>query len=237
MQQGLKSVYHNIAKRYELANHLLTFGLDSLWRKRAVKTAVSNLPDGRLNGDLRVLDMCSGTGETASMLVEASPDGTQIFAADYSPEMLEVAQSKKNALRIEFTRADANLLPFPDSFFDVVTITFALRNLHPTKEAFLECLGELFRVLKNGGALVTLETSQPKNSFVRKLFQIYVKALVYPLGRFATANAAGFKYLSSSILKFYPAEELKTALLSAGFSEVRFKRMTFGAVALHVSKK
>ena len=175
MSEGVRKIFAEVPRTYELVNHLLTFGMDMVWRRRAVRIAVKD-------GGSRWLDVCSGTGETAAYLSRRAPAGTEVFAADFSEPMLRQAAMKPEAGRIEFLRAEADDLPFDDNSLDLVTISFATRNINTSRNGLLRCFREFHRVLKPGGRFVNLETSQPSSRLLRSLLHVYVRLVVRRLG-------------------------------------------------------
>ena len=237
MIKGIQKFYSQISGSYELMNSLLTFGLDAYWRKKAVKMAIKRSPRAG-----RILDMCSGTGQTAAALRQSLPstNNTQIIAADFSHHMLEIAMDrtdKKGLHHIYFTLTDAINLPFADNMFDLITVTFATRNLAAAPGHLFKSFREFYRVLKPGGWFLNLETSQPPVKFIKRLFHLYVKLTVAPVGRRISGSKASYVYLSNSIRSFYSAKELAEILYKAGFETVTWKNLLFGAVALHQARK
>lgn len=230
MNAGLQKIFAEISKRYELTNHVFTFGLDILWRKRAARTAASG-------GGSMWLDICSGTGETALALKRLAPPGTVIVSADFCLPMLKVATAKPEARDIMFAVSDATALPFPDESFDLVTVSFATRNLNADRGALVRTFEEFRRVLKKGGRFVNLETSQPASRPIRWMFHAYVGLLVRSAGRLIAGSKAGYTYLARSIPVFYDANGLSDIIKEAGFSDVTFERLFFGAAAIHKAIK
>lgn len=231
MNKGIQEFYSRIWGSYELINTILTLGLDARWRSKAVKRAVE--PNHRPG---RFLDICSGTGQTALNLAKRLPSTAQIFAADFSHPMLKTAAAKtrqKGLKNISFTLTDAIHLPFENNSFDMIVITFATRNLDSKPGHLLKAFREFHRVLKPGGSFLNLETSQPPIRMVRRLFHLYVKLTVKPVGRLISGSGPSYAYLSNSIRDFYSARELETILYEAGFETVEYKNLLFGAAALH----
>ncbi len=226
----LLRVYARIAGTYERANRLLTLGLDRRWRRRAVRLAVAG-------GGRDWLDVCTGTGETAAALARLAPPGTRVHAADFSEAMLAVARRKPGAERVAFHLAEAGALPFADGSMDLVTVSFATRNLDAGREALVRRFAEIRRVLRPGGRFVSVESSQPPWRVVRACRDRYVRLAVRALGRRPSGCDDGYAYLASSIRRFRPAEELALLLEEAGFTDVRLRRLLFGAAAVHLAVK
>lgn len=230
MKKGVQRIYAEVYRSYELVNHVLTLGLDVLWRRKAARLAP------KCQGSYW-LDVCSGTGEMAQFLSKQAGDNTKIVAVDFSLPMLAEARAKKHMEKVLFSIGDAGVLPFSDSFFDLVTISFATRNINPGKQGLISYLSEFRRILKPGGILIHLETSQPRLKLLRKLFHTYVKLVVKPVGTFLSGSRAGYAYLSFTIPRFYPAEELAQHMQEAGFSRVYYRRFFFGIAAIHHASK
>ncbi|HVP35905.1 MAG TPA: ubiquinone/menaquinone biosynthesis methyltransferase [Terriglobales bacterium] len=230
MKEGIRKIFSEVPDTYELVNHILTFGMDILWRKKASQIAVGG------NGNMW-LDVCSGTGEMAVYLKRLAPKGTKVFACDFSFPMIQKAMVKKEASEITFIVSDINNLPFPNNTFDLVTISFAVRNINLDREKFIQALKEINRVLKPGGRFVAVETSQPKSKIIRKLFHVYISLAVKPIGQLISGSKSAYIYLSSTIPRFYPAEEFAEIIRQTGFGEVTFKRLLFGVTAIHRAVK
>ncbi|HOW84378.1 MAG TPA: ubiquinone/menaquinone biosynthesis methyltransferase [Candidatus Aminicenantes bacterium] len=226
----LREIFGEIAGSYERVNRVLTLGLDRGWRRRAARRAARG-------GGSRWLDVCSGTGEMARDLARLAPAGTEIAAVDFSLPMLARARTKPGLERTGFVLGDVKRLPFPDATFDLVTISFATRNINISRPILEATFREFLRVLRPGGRFVNLETSQPAVPVVRALFHAYVGILVRRVGWRMSGALAGYAYLASSIRAFYGPGELAGILLGAGFDEVAFERLFFGAAAIHVSRK
>jgi len=230
MSRFIQKMFTEVPRTYKLLNHLLTFGQDIFWRRRAARAAAAG-------GGTLWLDACSGTGDMAACLSHLAGDGTNIVAADFSFPMMSKAMEKSNAKRIRFTLADVGCLPFQDNCFDVIIISFATRNINLTKDNLLKCLEEFYRVLKPDGQFVNLDTSQPKFAPIRWMFHLYIKATVRPIGRLISGSDPAYTYLSHSMHHFYRPEKLAEIIRQAGFCEVRFNRMLFGAAAIHQAIK
>jgi demethylmenaquinone methyltransferase / 2-methoxy-6-polyprenyl-1,4-benzoquinol methylase len=226
MNKGVQKIFSEVPKTYELINHILTLGFDILWRRKAAKTGI------RAGGSIWI-DVCTGTGETVRNLSALAKNKNHIFAADFSLPMLAEAISKSKDKSINFVASDIQKLPFDDNTFDLVTISFATRNINLNRATLTQCLIEFLRILKPGGLFVNLETSQPSLTLIRKLFHLYIRIFIKPIGVFISGSKKGYAYLSHTIPRFYPADELADILLDAGFVKVEFERMFFGIAAIH----
>jgi demethylmenaquinone methyltransferase/2-methoxy-6-polyprenyl-1,4-benzoquinol methylase len=229
MKKGVQKIYQEVAPTYELVNHILTWGFDIRWRKRAVKTTSA------LRGGLW-MDVCSGTGELAQALAR-SRDDVQVLALDFSLPMLEQASRKKGLEQGMFGLGDVTRLPFADNTFDLITISFATRNLNPNPVYLSTCLQEFCRVLKPGGTFLNLETSQPRPQWLRRLFHLYIRTVVKPVGYLFSGSKAGYKYLAHTIPRFHGAEEFASILKEVGFDQVRVISLLWDIAAIHLAVK
>lgn len=230
MNQPIQEMFTKVPQTYRFLNHVLTLGQDTIWRRRAARIAASG-------GGTRWLDACGGTGEMATCLSHLVTDGASIIVADFSLSMMGKAMEKSEAKHIAFTMANVSHLPFQDNSFDAITISLATRNLNISQNNLLKCLREFHRVLKPSGRFVNLETSQPRFAPIRWMFHLYVKATVGPIGRLVSGSDTAYTYLSHSMCHFYSPEELAKIIRQAGFCEVSFNRMLFGAAAIHKAIK
>lgn len=230
MRKGVQKLYKDVASTYETVNHLATFGLDILWRKKAVK-GISN------TWGKRWLDVCCGTGEMTENLAERAKNDTRIYSVDFSYEMISYAKGKQYKRRIVFVLAEVGNLPFPDETFDLVTISFSTRNLNLTRDEMLRHLTEFYRVLKPQGKFLNLETSQPSARLLRQAFHFYVRKIVEPLGSFISGSTSGYRYLAYTIPRFYGRDEFTELLRQIGFSKVESQSLLFGIAAIHSAHK
>ena len=230
MSKFIQKLFTEVPHTYKLLNHLLTFGQDIVWRRRAARIAAAS-------GGTLWLDACSGTGDMATCLSQVVKNGTYIVAVDFSLPMMSKAVKSSKVKLVAFTLADVSRLPFQDNCFDGIIISFATRNINLTKDNLLKCLQEFYRVLKPDGQFVNLDTSQPKFAPIRWMFHLYIKAAVRPFGRLISGSDTAYTYLSHSMRHFYSPEKLAEIIHQAGFCEVSFNRMLFGAAAIHTAIK
>ncbi len=226
----VQRIFSQVPARYELVNHILTFGLDTVWRKRAARIAA--MVDGG-----QWADMCTGTGEMAVYLSRLAPKGTRIYAIDFSPFMLEEASKKREAEHISFVYSDVKALPFPNESFDLITMSFATRNVNLNRDVLVRSFAEFYRVLKQRGRFVNLETSRPSFWAIRKCFDLYIKLFVKLTGSRISGSRAAYAYLAKTIPRFYPPEELTNIMRQAGFEKVTFQRHLLGVTAIHQGMK
>ena len=229
MGKAVQKIFSAVPHSYELVNHVLTFGLDMVWRRKAAKIAATG-------GGATWIDVCTGTGEMAVYLSRLAKK-TTVVAADFSIPMIRKATTKPEARQIAFILGDVRTLPFRDGTFELVTISFATRNINISRDILMRHFREFYRILKPGGRLVNLETSQPSSRLVRGLFHLYVRLAVRRLGGIISGSRAGYAYLAHTIPRFYSADELVDIMGQAGFVKVRFYRTMFGVAAIHKAVK
>lgn len=213
-------MFDEVAHAYDKTNDLLSFGQSHYWRwqlRRKVKPQVGE----------RILDIAAGTG-TSSMALKRP--GVSVVAADFSKGMLEAG--KKRYPEIEFRFADAMNLPFREGEFDVVTMSFGLRNVQDRSKA----LSEFFRVLKPGGRLVICEFSTVSGP-LGLLYRFYLRRVLPKLSALLSKNPAAYDYLSESILAWPNQAQLAKDISAAGFEKTGWKNLTLGVVALHEGRK
>lgn len=226
MKKSIDKIYSEVAGTYEIVNHILTFGLDRLWRRKAAHIAASS-------GGAHWLDVCSGTGEMAQNLIRRAPQHVRMTAVDGSLSMLAAAGRKPMLKTAVLCVADVGFLPFPPCSFDLITISFATRNLNPHEQGLTAYLQEFCRVLKPGGLFINLETSQPRIPLLKRLFHLYVRWAVKPVGILFSGSRAGYSYLAYTLPRFYSAPELSRLMKNAGFQQIKFSRLFLGVAAIH----
>lgn len=227
---AIAGFYDGIYLFYEAANSFLTFGLDLWWRRRAARIARAAAPGAGL-----ALDVCCGTGDFSRALLRAFGPGLRLTGADLSEAMLSSAARKVPGVTL--VRAEAKQLPFPDGAFDLLTISFATRNLNLDRASMLAALREFRRVLKPGGVFVNLETTRPENRLLWAGMRVYVKLLIGLLNLLSPKSRSSYTFLRNTILNFYGAGEFSALLLEAGFSSASHSALFPGAVAVHTAKK
>jgi demethylmenaquinone methyltransferase/2-methoxy-6-polyprenyl-1,4-benzoquinol methylase len=213
------AMFDQVAETYDLTNDLLSFGQDRAWRRVVAKLVSAKSGQS-------ILDLAAGTG--SSSVVFAKP-GVRVVAGDFSEGMLAVG--RKRHPQLEFVFADATNLPFKDDEFDAVTISFGLRNVVNTSAA----LKQMLRVTKPGGKLVICEFSRVTNPVLRPLYNFYLNRLLPAFSRLASKTPEAYSYLSESILAWPNQQELAELIAEAGWTQVGFKNLTFGVVAVHTA--
>jgi demethylmenaquinone methyltransferase/2-methoxy-6-polyprenyl-1,4-benzoquinol methylase len=217
-------MFNAIAPGYDRMNRLMTFGQDRRMRSQLLRMA-------ELRPGMAVLDLACGTGDLALAIGKSLPE-VRVVAADFSTAMLELARSRPGAQAIQWIEADAHSLPFADASFDRVLFGFLLRNV----EDEASVLREIFRVLKPGGAMLSLDTTPP--SGLPALLLACWFALVIPLlARLTRTDRSAYRYLYDSTTAFHPPEQLAANMAAAGFHRVSFHSMALGAIALHRAER
>ena len=232
--EHLHRVFTAVPPRYDLINHVMTFGLDIRWRRLAVQALLEGDPE-------KILDLGCGTGDLAITIAKSANSAVKVTGLDFSPPMLDIAREKAANFgvgdRINLVHGDAGNMPFPDGYLDRVGISFAFRNLtykNPLRERYL---GEIVRVLKPGGKFVIVESSQPSNPAIKPLFHVFLKGFVAPVGSMISRNKEAYRYLATSVSNFFTPAEVRQMLLKAGFSSVAYRPLVFGTAGIHVSVK
>lgn len=228
-------LFATIARRYDLLNDILSFGLHRRWKRLLVDLA------GVQPGD-RALDLCCGTGDIAFALGRR---GAEVVGADFSGAMLAVARARKSKVqslksdvgtarpRVEFLRGDAQQIPFLDNSFDIVTVGYGLRNLASWEAG----LREMQRVAKPGGRLLVLDFGKPDNALWRKLYFAYLRTLVPLFGRLFCGDAAAYAYISES-LEHYPAQHgVAAKMRELGLVEVRTLNLLGGIMSISSAER
>jgi demethylmenaquinone methyltransferase/2-methoxy-6-polyprenyl-1,4-benzoquinol methylase len=218
---AVRRLFGAIARRYDLANHLLSGGLDFWWRHRAAKIVRAWKP-------ARVLDLATGSGDLALALAKACPDA-EVLGADFCLPMLLTARRKGVANLIQ---ADGMSLPLPDAAFDAVTIAFGLRNM----ESWQRGLAEIARVLRPGGHILVLDFSIPRPPF-RAPYRFYLHRILPLFARLLTGDRGAYEYLGASIEKFPTGAAMNALIEAAGFTEARCEPLTGGVVSLYTARR
>jgi demethylmenaquinone methyltransferase/2-methoxy-6-polyprenyl-1,4-benzoquinol methylase len=218
----VRGMFGRIAGRYDLANHLLSYNLDRLWRRHTVRRVRHILA----RPEARVLDICCGTGDLTIAL--GNGGRATVLGSDFCHPMLVEARKKRPGARI--FEADALSLPVRDGSLDLITVAFGFRNL-TNYEAGLR---EMRRALGPGGVAAILEFSQPRNALFGAMYHFYSRRILPWIGGMLTGSRDAYRYLPESIRKFPTAPELAEAMRAAGFGNVQYEYLTGGAVALHL---
>ncbi|MEO6019014.1 MAG: demethylmenaquinone methyltransferase [Knoellia sp.] len=219
--RDVAAMFDDVAERYDVTNDVLSLGQDRLWRRAVIRAVDAKAGE-------RVLDIAAGTGTSSEPFADK---GVHVVPADFSLGMLHVGKKRREDLG--FTAADAMKLPFADASFDVVTMSFGLRNVADTDAA----LAEFVRVTKPGGRLVVCEFSQPVNGPFRKVYSEYLMEALPRVARKVSSNPESYVYLAESIQAWPDQKALAARVAQAGWGDVAWRNLTGGIVALHRAVK
>ena len=228
--ENVRTMFDRIVPRYDLMNHIMTFGMDIPWRDLVARKAAT--VDGRTSA--HVLDVATGTGDVAFAIRRAGAE--RVTGLDFSPEMIAAAKAKLAGSGVEgvsFVEGDAMALPFADGTFDATTVSFGLRNMPDYGAA----VAEMSRVLRPGGRFLCLEMTPLRNPVLKVPFQAYFEHVVPVVGGVLSGDREAYAYLPKSVAAFPPAPELARIMREAGLEDVRWIGLGFGTVALHIGTK
>jgi demethylmenaquinone methyltransferase/2-methoxy-6-polyprenyl-1,4-benzoquinol methylase len=227
----IRTMFGNIAPRYDLLNHLLSLNIDRYWRRRTTRLAPAD-------GDGPVLDVCTGTGDLALAYHKATGGRVPIVGTDFCLPMLVSARKKalrrRVSQRIRFLEADTQRLPFPNDTFQLTAVAFGLRNVTDTDRG----LAEMARVTRRGGKVVILEFSRPRHWLFGRLYRAYFRWLLPAIGQAVSrSRESAYNYLPASVMEFPDGEALADRMRGHGLREVRWHPLTFGIATLYVGVK
>ena len=226
--EQVERMFDHIAPAYDRLNRLMSLGIDRSWRRTALKWLRPYRPQ-------QMMDVATGTGDFA-LLACRMLRPQSLVGTDISEGMMQVARHKAReaglAARIDFQREDCEALTFSDASFDAVTVAFGIRNFEHLDRG----LREMCRVLRPGGHLVILELSTPDRPPMKQLYRIYSR-LIPLMGRLVSHDRSAYTYLPQSIRAFPQGEVMSESIRRAGFSDVRFRRLTFGVCTLYMATK
>lgn len=225
----VEAMFDNIATTYDTLNHRLSWDIDRLWRRRAIKALREHHP-------MTVLDIATGTGDFAILAAEMLKPRS-IIGADISEGMMQVGREKviERGLEgiIKFKREDCLNLSFESDAFDAVTAAFGIRNFQDLEKG----LREMYRVLKDGGMLCIIELTSPVCFPMKQLFRIYSHTVLPVYGKLISHDSSAYSYLTKTIEAFPQGETMVDVLRKIGFSEATFTRLTFGVCTLYLARK
>ncbi|EAR55268.1 ubiquinone/menaquinone biosynthesis methyltransferase [Photobacterium sp. SKA34] len=219
-------VFHSVAAKYDIMNDLMSMGIHRVWKRFTIDC--SGVRKGQ-----RVLDLGGGTGDLTAKFSRIVGETGQVILADINNSMLNVGRSKLRDSgivgNVGYVQANAEELPFPDNYFDCITISFCLRNVTDKDKA----LRSMYRVLKPGGRLLVLEFSKPSLEPLSKIYDAYSFHLLPKMGEIIANDAESYRYLAESIRMHPDQETLKGMMDEAGFDQTSYYNLTGGIVALH----
>ena len=227
--QQVEAMFDNIAPTYDTLNHRLSWDIDKGWRRKAIHQLAPFLPQS-------ILDIATGTGDFA-ILAARMLRPKKLIGADISEGMMEIGRQKVRKAGLErvicFEREDCTSLSYADDTFDAVTAAFGIRNFANLDKG----LSEMCRVLRKGGHLSIVELTTPVSFPMKQLFRIYSHTVLPVYGRIISKDSSAYSYLTKTIEAFPQGEVMVGILKKAGFSEARFKRLTFGICTMYFATK
>lgn len=218
-------MFNNIAPRYDLLNHLLSMGIDKIWRRKVIQIL-------RQSPCPRVLDVATGTGDMAIAIHRRLK--VSVTGLDLSEQMLNVARQKvarRQLTDVTLVQGDSEGLPFDSSSFDAVTVAFGVRNFENLEQG----LREMKRVLVPGGRMLVLEFSKPSVFPVKQLFRFYSSTILPFLGGLISKDRAAYDYLPQSVEQFPEGEDFMAVLRAVGMAQIRQYRLSFGIATIYFS--
>lgn len=225
-QTMVAKVFHSVASKYDLMNDLMSFGIHRVWKRYTIEAS-------GVRRNQRVLDLAGGTGDLTAKFSRLVGENGEVVLADINDSMLKMGREKLRdhgiVGNVSYVQANAEELPFPDDYFDCITISFGLRNVTDKAKA----LRSMFRVLKLGGRLLVLEFSKPVLDPLSKIYDAYSFHILPRIGQVIVNDADSYRYLTESIRMHPDQETLKGMMEEAGFDQVSYTNMTGGIVALH----
>jgi len=223
----VRTMFDAIARRYDLLNRVLSGGIDQSWRRKAIEML-------RPENPRRVLDLATGTADLAIQAMTLEPD--RVVGVDLSAQMLDVGRSKVQSRglsdRVSLLQGDAENLGFADGEFDAVLVAFGVRNFGNLARG----LEEMRRVLRPGGCAVILEFSHPTAFPIKQGYALYSRYILPRLGGAISGDSGAYRYLPDSVAAFPDGEEFLARMESAGFSDLRARRLTFGIASLYFGR-
>ncbi|MBO9128245.1 demethylmenaquinone methyltransferase [Bacillus sp. 165] len=228
-EERVHDVFEKIYKKYDVMNSVISFQRHIQWRKKTMQ--IMGVPKGA-----SALDVCCGTADWTIALADAVGPTGKVYGLDFSKNMLSVGEQKVAALelkQVKLIHGNAMQLPFEDNTFDFVTIGFGLRNVPD----YMHVLKEMTRVVKPGGKVVCLETSQPTMLGVRQLYLLYFRFLMPLFGKVFAKSYKEYSWLQESASSFPGMRELANMFEDAGLENIKVKPFTFGVAAMHLGFK
>ena len=225
----IATMFDKISPKYDVLNHLLSFNIDKVWRRKTAKTVAQFYPQ-------TILDLATGTADLAIQLAKHNPQ-THIIGMDISEKMLEIGKAKitKNGLesQIELRLGDAANLPFDDNTFDAVTVAFGVRNFENLNQG----LAEISRVLMPSGQVFILEFSMPEKLPIKQAYRLYFKHILPKIGQWVSKDTSAYSYLPASVEKFPQPDAFIEILSSFGLENCKAKTLTSGIATLYSAQK
>jgi demethylmenaquinone methyltransferase / 2-methoxy-6-polyprenyl-1,4-benzoquinol methylase len=223
-KQKVRKIFDSIAGKYDFLNHLLSFGVDKYWRRKALKLS-------KVGSDSFLLDVACGTGDVA---IEAYKQGVRnIVGADFSHNMLGLFAKKSEWIVGNVIQTTAEQMPFRDNTFTNITVAFGVRNFYDIKEGFKS----FYRVLKPNCKTTVIEFQMPENKVFKSLYKFYFKKVLPFIGGIVSKNKSAYQYLPESVEEFDEKISLVDLLKEAGFKSAKKYKLTFGIVQVVIAEK
>lgn len=228
-KEQVADMFNNISGTYDFLNHFLSFGIDIIWRKKAIKSLKKYKPQ-------YLLDVATGTGDFALESIKTLQP-QKVIGVDISEGMLEVAKQKIKDQNLEkifkVQIGDSEHLPFDDETFDAVTVAFGVRNFENLEQG----LTEIQRVLKPNGKAIILEFSNPKKFPIKQLYSFYSKTFIPGIGKLFSKDGSAYTYLPESVSQFPDGKNFADLMRKVGFTETKVRPQTFGICTIYESIK
>jgi demethylmenaquinone methyltransferase/2-methoxy-6-polyprenyl-1,4-benzoquinol methylase len=226
-KENVQNMFDSIAPKYDFLNHLLSFGIDRSWRKKAIKEIPSF--------DGIILDIATGTADVAIMI--AQKHDNQIIGIDISENMLKIGEKKVKDKGLEdqitLIQADSEHLPFIDENFSSIISAFGVRNFENLEKSLLE----IHRVLMKNGKIIILEFSRPKVMLFQQIYNFYFHHILPTIGNLISKNKNAYKYLPNSVSNFPCGSEFIKKMEDAGFKQCQYRNLTFGIASIYTGIK
>lgn len=227
--EQVKEMFDSIAPAYDFMNRAMTFGIDKLWRAKAVRMIKAHTPS-------TILDVATGTGDLAIKLAR-SLSINKITGIDLSEGMIEIGRRKVTEANLDnvisFTTGDCLNLPFEDNSFDCVTVAYGVRNFEHLDKGYQQ----MHRVLNNGGMLCVIELSTPTSKIIKPLYNFYTHHIIPFVGRLISKDVRAYSYLPESIAAVPQGNDMLQLMKNAGFKDCKFHSMTFGTCTIYTAIK
>lgn len=231
----IQTMFNSIAKRYDLANAVLSLQLHKRWNDLLIYHMIA---PQHFQTEQTLIDLCCGTGDIAFHYLKTMPSPCQAYLVDFCSEMLACAKEKSSKFslahhQVHYVESDVQALPFPNELADCTTLAYGIRNVKDP----VRCIQEIYRVLKPGGRLGILELTRPSNRLLHAGHQLYLKTILPMLGKWLTNNKEAYQYLKESIHTFISPRELESILIEQGFTHLYRQSLAGGIATIIVGYK